>query len=115
MGSTDYLSWALNLSALGIYIHAITVAIVIGFSVALLIVEFVGIRKKDDLLLKAAKTISLVLLIVFVFGAATGTLVEFGLLQVWSGVLLVAGSFAFIPFYLELIAFVLEAATLIAL
>jgi cytochrome d ubiquinol oxidase subunit I len=115
MGSTDYLSWALNLSALGIYMHAITVAIVIGFSVALLIVEFVGIRKKDDLLLKAAKTISLVLLIVFVFGAATGTLVEFGLLQVWSGVLLVAGSFAFIPFYLELIAFVLEAATLIAL
>ena len=115
MGGADYLSWALNLSALGIYIHAITVAIVIGFSVALLIIEFIGIRRKDDLLLRAAKTISLVLLIVFVYGAATGTLVEFGLLQVWSGVLLVAGSFAFIPFYLELVAFVLEAATLIAL
>jgi len=115
MGGADYLDWALNLSALGIYIHAVTVAIVIGFSLALLIVEFVGIRRKDDLLLKAAKTVSLALLIVFVYGAATGTLVEFGLLQVWSGVLLVAGSFAFIPFYLELVAFVLEAATLIAL
>ena len=115
MGGADYLDWALNLSALGVYIHAVTVAIVIGFSLALLIVEFVGIRRKDDLLLKAAKTVSLALLIVFVYGAATGTLVEFGLLQVWSGVLLVAGSFAFIPFYLELVAFVLEAATLIAL
>jgi len=115
LNNFEYVRWALNLSALGVYIHAITVAIVIGFSVALLIIEFVGIRRKDDLLLKVAKTISLVILIVFVYGAATGTLVEFGLLQVWSGVLLAAGSFLFLPFYLELIAFVLEAATLIAL
>ncbi|MEM3386508.1 MAG: cytochrome ubiquinol oxidase subunit I [Nitrososphaerales archaeon] len=115
MNGVEYINRALNLSSLGIYIHAITIAIVLGFSLALLILELIGIRRKDALLLKAAKTISLVILIVFVYGAATGTLVEFGLLQVWSGVLLVAGSFAFIPFYLELIAFVLEAATLIAL
>lgn len=115
MSSMEYLDRLLDLSALGIYIHAVTVAIVIGFSLALLIVEFLGIRRKDAHLLRVAKTLSLVILIVFVYGAATGTLVEFGLLQVWSGVVLVAGSFAFLPFYIELVAFVLEAATLLAL
>ncbi len=115
MSSVEIVSRALSLSAIGIYIHAITVAIVIGFSVALLVTELVGTLRKDRLLLKMAKTLSIVILIVFVFGAATGTLVEFGLIQVWSGVLLAAGSFVFLPFYIELVAFVLEAATLIAL
>ncbi len=69
----------LDLSALGIYIHSITVAIVIGFSITLTIIEFLGIRKKDASYIRLAKQLSLVIAIAFVFGAATGTLVEFGL------------------------------------
>lgn len=105
----------LDLSALGIYIHSITVAIVIGFSVTLTILEFLGIKKKDTNYIKLAKQVSLVIVVAFVFGAATGTLVEFGLIQVWNGVILAIGSFFFTPLFLELVAFTIEAALLVAL
>lgn len=109
------LSSVLSLSAFGIYVHAITVAVVIGFSVALTIIEFLGIRKKDPDYVKLGKQISLIIVITFVFGAATGTLVEFGLVQVWNGVILAIGSFFFVPLYLELVAFTIEATLLLAL
>ncbi|MEM1992267.1 MAG: cytochrome ubiquinol oxidase subunit I [Nitrososphaerota archaeon] len=105
----------LDLSALGIYIHSITVAIVIGFSITLTIIEFLGIRKKDASYIRLAKQLSLVIAIAFVFGAATGTLVEFGLVQVWNGVILAIGSFFFTPLFLELVAFTIEATLLVAL
>jgi cytochrome d ubiquinol oxidase subunit I len=114
LSNTD-LRGILDLSALGIYVHAITVAIVIGFSVTLTITEFLGIWKKDVSLIKLAKQISLVIVIAFVFGAATGTLVEFGLIQVWNGVILAIGSFFFTPLFLELVAFTIEATLLVAL
>ncbi|MCX8191556.1 MAG: cytochrome ubiquinol oxidase subunit I, partial [Nitrososphaerales archaeon] len=88
---------ALHLSSLGIYIHAITVAIVIGFSIALVVIEYLGIKRKDKDYINLAKQISLFIVIAFVFGAATGTLVEFGLIQVWNGVILAIGSFVFLP------------------
>lgn len=105
----------LDLSALGIYTHSITVAIVIGFSITLTIIEFLGIKKRDSAYIKLAKQLSLVILIAFVFGAATGTLVEFGLVQVWNGVILGIGSFFFIPLFLELVAFIIETTLLVAL
>jgi len=105
----------LDLSALGIYMHSITVAIVIGFSVTLTIIEFLGIVKRDHNYMKLAKQISLVIVIAFVYGAATGTLVEFGLVQVWNGVILGIGSFFFTPLFLELVAFTIEATLLVAL
>ncbi|MDW8045371.1 MAG: cytochrome ubiquinol oxidase subunit I [Nitrososphaerota archaeon] len=106
---------ALHLSSLGIYIHAITVAIVIGFSIALVVIEYLGIKRKDKDYINLAKQISLFIVIAFVFGAATGTLVEFGLIQVWNGVILAIGSFVFLPLYLELIAFIIETSLLAAL
>lgn len=108
-------SFALTLSSIGIYVHAITVAIVIGFSIALVVLEFLGIKKKDKEYIKLAKKVAIFLIIAFVFGAATGTLVEFGLIQVWNGVILAIGSYVFLPLYLELVAFVIEAGLLIAL
>ncbi|MEM2653759.1 MAG: cytochrome ubiquinol oxidase subunit I [Nitrososphaerota archaeon] len=105
----------LDLSALGIYIHSITVAIVIGFSITLTIIEFLGLKKKDSAFISLAKQISIVIVVAFVFGAATGTLVEFGLVQVWNGVILAIGSFFFTPLFLELVAFTIEATLLIAL
>ncbi len=108
-------SGIMHLSAFGIYIHAITVAIVIGFSITLTIIEFLGIKKKDPDYIRLGKQISLVIVTSFVFGAATGTLVEFGLIQVWNGVILAIGSFFFTPLYLELVAFTIEAALLVAL
>ena len=52
--------------------------------------------------------------ITFAFGAISGTIVEFGLVQVWNGILLSIGSWVLIPLYLDLIAFILEGSFLLA-
>jgi len=115
LSTSSYVPNALWLSAFGIYIHAITIAIAIGFSVLMAILEFIGLWKKDPDYLRMAKLLSRVLVVAFGFGAATGTLVEFGLVQVWNGVLIAIASVAFMPLYLELVAFILEGALLVAL
>ncbi len=111
----DYLSTALWLSALGIYFHAISITIVMGISPLIAILEFIGLYKNNDLLFRLAKKLSIVVVVAFGFGAATGTLVEFGLIQVWNTSLLIIASFAFAPLFFELVAFTLEAGLAIAL
>jgi len=54
-----------------------------------------------------------VLAVNFALGAINGTLVEFGLVQIWPGVNLAIATFAFVPLALELIAFANEIAFLI--
>lgn len=49
----------------------------------------------------------------FALGAITGTLVEFGLVQIWPGVNLAIATFAFAPLALELIAFANKIAFLV--
>ena len=115
MNLYTYLRNALWLSAIGIYFHAISIAIVIGFSVTLLVIEFIGLWKNDKDYINIAKKITRVIVVAFGYGAATGTLVEFGLVQVWNGILLAIGSYVLIPLYLELIAFILEATLLAAI
>jgi cytochrome d ubiquinol oxidase subunit I len=114
MGMID-LSSALGLSALGIYIHAIAIAVSIGGGTALVVFEFLGIRFKEDEYIRVAKLLSRVIVVVFAFGAATGTLVEFGLVQLWNGIILAISSIAFIPLYMELLAFIIEGGLVIAL
>jgi len=103
----------LNLSALGIYFHAIYVSITLGFPVAIGIMLYLWSRTQDPLYLSAAKKMSWVLAVNFALGAITGTLVEFGLVQIWPGTLLAIATFAFTPLALELIAFIMEIALLI--
>ncbi len=113
--SIDYSGLALILSAIGIYFHAISITIVLGTSPLAAILEFFGIYKKREDYIRIAKLLTRVIVVAFGFGAATGTLVEFGLVQVWNTTLLIIGSFAFLPLYLELVAFTIEAALSIAL
>lgn len=105
----------LELSAFGIYAHAISVAMVIGFSAALLIFEYLAITKNDGDYKRAAKAITRALVVVFAFGAATGTIVEFGLVQIWNGIILAIATYVLMPLYLELVAFIIEGALLVAL
>jgi len=103
----------LNLSAVGIYLHAIYVSITLGFPVAIGIMLYLWHRKRDPLYLSSAKKMSWVLAVNFALGAITGTLVEFGLIQVWPGTILAIATFAFTPLTLELVAFIMEVALLI--
>ena len=80
----------------------------VGLPYLVLTYEFLGIRKNNKEYLDAAKKLSTVWGISFAIGAATGTLVEFGLVQIWSGTLVAIGSFFFAPLVIELFAFMIE-------
>ncbi len=96
------------MTILGIYVHAFFLSLAVGLPYVVLPLEALGIIRKDKQYTEAARRISVVWAISFGFGAVTGTLVEFGLVQIWSGVLLAIGSFFFIPLVFELFAFLTE-------
>ena len=96
------------MTIIGIYVHAFFLSLALGLPYVVLPLEALGITRKDRQYTEAAKRISVVWAISFGFGAVTGTLVEFGLVQIWSGVLLAVGSFFFIPMVFELFAFLVE-------
>jgi cytochrome d ubiquinol oxidase subunit I len=96
------------MTIIGIYVHAFFLSLAVGLPYVVLPMEAIGILRKDREYRQAARQISIVWAISFGFGAVTGTLVEFGLVQVWSGVLLAIGSFFFIPLVFELFAFLTE-------
>ncbi|HIQ13278.1 MAG TPA: hypothetical protein EYH44_02680 [Thermoprotei archaeon] len=100
---------SLGLSAIGIYLHAISIALVIAGSTIALLYEVLSVIKGDDKYHNLAYRIMKISIISFAFGAVSGTVVEFGLIQVWSGFLLILGSYGLFPFYIELLAFMIEA------
>ena len=102
------------MTALGIYIHALFLVLVLGLAPLVLLLEFLGIRRKDDEYRHGAKIMSQVWAVSFAFGAVTGTFVEFGLYLIWPGTILVISSFWFIPFIFDLFAFLIEVGFLLA-
>jgi cytochrome bd ubiquinol oxidase subunit I len=102
------------MTALGLYIHAFFLVLVLGLAPFVLILEALGIRKKDRDYTHGAKIISQVWAVSFAFGSITGTLIEFGLYLVWPGTILAISSFWFVPFLGDLFAFLIEASFLIA-
>ncbi|MCX8195691.1 MAG: cytochrome ubiquinol oxidase subunit I [Acidilobaceae archaeon] len=109
----DYMQWVLNLSALGVYFHGIFVSITLGLPLAMMAFLYLYRKTGDEAYMKATKLATVVLSINFALGAINGTLVEFGLLTVWPGSLIVVASTALAPLALELIAFSMEVALLI--
>ncbi len=102
------------MTALGIYIHAFFLILVLGLAPLVLLLEFLGIRKKDSDYMRGAKIISQLWAVSFAFGAVTGTFVEFGLYLLWPGTILAISSFWFIPFIFDLFSFMIEVAFLVA-
>jgi len=96
------------MTIIGIYVHGFFLLMAVGLPYVVLSYEALGIRRKDKEFLGAAKKLSRVWGISFAIGAATGTLVEFGLVQLWSGTLVAIGSFFFSFMTIELFAFMLE-------
>jgi cytochrome d ubiquinol oxidase subunit I len=96
------------MTIVGIYVHGFFLVMAVGLPYLVLFLEGLGIARKDQQLLLAAKITSYVWAISFAFGAVTGTLVEFGLVQIWSGTILAIGSAFFLPMFYELFAFLAE-------
>ena len=107
------LSPLLYLSALGVYLHALFVSLTLGLPLVILSLLLQYARTNNPVYLSGVKKVTAVLAVNFALGAITGTLVEFGLIQVWPGTILVIASFALTPLALELIAFSMEIVLLI--
>jgi cytochrome d ubiquinol oxidase subunit I len=107
------LSPLLHLSALGVYFHAIFVSLTLGLPLVILSLLIQYARTNDPVYLSGVRKVTAVLAVNFALGAVTGTLVEFGLIQVWPGTILVIASFALAPLALELIAFAMEIVLLV--
>jgi cytochrome d ubiquinol oxidase subunit I len=112
-GSVSDLSPLLYLSALGVYLHALFVSLTLGLPLVILSLLLQYARTNNPVYLSGVKKVTAVLAVNFALGAITGTLVEFGLIQVWPGTILVIASFALTPLALELIAFSMEIVLLI--
>lgn len=106
-------STLLLISALGIYIHAVFLSMSLGLPWIIMALVYKWWRTNDEDYYRAARTVTGVLGLNFALGAITGTLVEFGLVQAWSGSIFVIATFGFAPMSLELVAFVGEVVLLI--
>jgi cytochrome d ubiquinol oxidase subunit I len=102
------------LSAFGIYGHGVLLGIALGTPWLIVAAEILWITRRDERYRGLAFTWTKVLAILFGTGAASGTLMEFGLLTVWPEFIRLGGLYLFYPFFLEIFAFLTEV-TLIVL
>ena len=106
-------SLLLDISALGIFIHAFFLSISLGFPWVICALLYKWWRTKGEEYYDAARNATGVLGLNFALGAITGTLVEFGLVQAWPGSIFVIATFGLIPLTSELVAFIGEIVLLI--
>lgn len=99
------------LSASGIIAHLSLASSFLGTIALALVLEYSYLRTKDERMLAKARMFSVISTIIFGVGAAYGTLVEFGLVTVWSNFVAIIGAIA-LPFYIELFAFLFEVVVL---
>ncbi|WP_252901060.1 cytochrome ubiquinol oxidase subunit I [Vulcanisaeta sp. JCM 14467] len=92
---------AMVMTIVGIYLHAVFVSFTLGFPLAILAWLIKWYRTGDELFLNYSKTLTMVWAVNFALGAVTGTIVEFGLLDIWPTSILLFSSSAFIPLLYE--------------
>jgi cytochrome d ubiquinol oxidase subunit I len=102
------------LSAFGIYGHGVLLGLVLGIPWLIVASECLWITKRDEHYKRLAFSWMKALAILFGTGAASGTLMEFGLFTVWPEFIRLGGLYLFYPFLLEVFAFLAEV-TLIVL
>mgnify|MGYP001074941433 CR=1 FL=1 len=96
------------LSAFGIYGHGVLLGLVLGIPWLIVVSEYLWMRRRDEHYKQLAFSWTKALLIVFGTGAASGTLMEFGLFTVWPEFVRLGGTYLFYPFFLEVFAFMAE-------
>jgi len=98
-------------SAVGILVHISLASSFLGTIALALLFEFRYLRGGDVDYMKLSRKFAVISTIIFGVGAAYGTLVEFGLVTVWSNFIALIGALA-LPFFLELFAFLFEVVVL---
>jgi len=102
------------LSGFGIYGHGVLLGLVLGIPWLIVASECLWITRRDEHYKGLASSWTKALAILFGTGAASGTLMEFGLFTVWPEFIRLGGLYLFYPFFLEVFAFLAEV-TLIVL
>jgi len=95
-------------SAVGVLAHLSLASSFLGAIALAVIGEYIWLRRQDQEWLDLAKKFNVVATIFFGVGAAFGTLVEFGLVTIWSNFIAIIGTAIALPFFLELFAFLFE-------
>ncbi|MGC8969511.1 MAG: cytochrome ubiquinol oxidase subunit I [Conexivisphaera sp.] len=96
------------LSGVGIMAHLLLASMFIGTITFAVVAEYRYLRSGDPDWRALARTFSVISTIFLGVGAAFGTLVEFGLVVLWSNFVTLIGSGLVLPFYFELYAFLME-------
>ncbi|MFP3191752.1 MAG: cytochrome ubiquinol oxidase subunit I [Thermoproteus sp.] len=95
-------------SAVGVLAHLSMATSFLGAIALAVIGEYIWLRRQDKEWLDLAKKFNIIATIFFGVGAAFGTLVEFGLVTIWSNFIAIIGTAIALPFFLELFAFLFE-------
>lgn len=108
MDPSIQLDLARLVSAVGVLAHLSLASSFLGAIALAVIGEYIWLRRQDKEWLDLAKKFNVVATIFFGVGAAFGTLVEFGLVTIWSNFIAIIGTAIALPFFLELFAFLFE-------
>ncbi len=97
------------LMAFSLGVHIILASVGIALPAIIVIAEIIGIRNGDRYYSVIARRLSIVLVVLFAIGTASGTLVALELFLLWPGFMVLVGQVAILPLYIEVFAFFLEA------
>src|SRR5215831_11627658 len=89
--------------------HIILVPLGVAFPAMVLIANFIGLKKNDQVALRLAQRWSHVMAVLFAVGAVSGTVLSFEMGLLWPGLTGIFGDVFGVPFALEGIFFFLEA------
>ncbi len=90
-------------------VHIILAAIGIALPLIIIGCELVGLKKHDDYYIRLAKRLTIMLIVFFAVGTASGTLVALNLLLLWPKFMVLVSKVAILPIYIEVFAFFTEA------
>ncbi len=96
------------LTGYSLFIHIILASIGMILPIMILLAEFLGIKHNDKNFEVLAKRLSIVFIILFALGTASGILVAMELLLVWPKFMALVSQVAILPVYIEVFAFFLE-------
>lgn len=100
---------ARSLMAFTLGSHIILVPLGVAFPVVVLIANYIGLKRKDDVALTLAERWSHVMAVLFAVGAVSGTVLSFEMGLLWPGLTGIYGDVYGLPFSVEGIFFFLEA------
>ena len=92
---------ALAVSSFGIYLHAVFVSLTLGLPLAILAWLVKWYRSGNRLYLKYAMMLTAVWAVNFALGVMIGTVVEFGLLEIWPTSILLFSPSILVPLFYE--------------